>query len=735
MCRPSSRGSSLQRDFAHRPSPLTLSLYAFTACEVGFPGSKCIDLEDRTIPTHTDSPWQSGGARKELGVLREWITISICRARRHTAHDVAVAGVDLLARELVHEQRRMRVHTSLRSGSLDAILRGFMHPTARSAIEASAISELPEQRDVIVSATRAVSAANGASERQPINAANAEASLQPIIEYSDGPIECCCENAVCALRSVRDPVRCALCELSDKEAAEHAIQTAAADSSKEVACDGNRYSVLCQSTHAVYIVGKSGDNDWTTLPVNDKIMLHAQLAQTAESFGTHNRTPLIIFASPGSNADDEIALCLAQVQTTFAQIDTCACHAFAPLARASARPIHVHDLSPAQATEKLGLTELRLVCTTASPTDDSARIARGVLDTVGMMNVPVASYTSHTNTPHDTEACSERCQDSANIPAFMAHRRKSGYMPISASESYALLQRTFAQAEDGSLALLLLSSLSNLAAFIRLEMDLFQAKTASISIVGRVDRASLFNDEIEYLLPDSFAERDEADVVAVNFVFQRCQELKLPLIIVNPATADVASVPSFFYDELAALGHPVALWLRSRLTKAVVQLWEHCRQSSSPAEGSAGSTAAHDRTWFANKFCGGSTIPEGVSEPAEIWQHVTSLGLAGPLALLAAHSGMLQAFFDGEFKVVHGVEHIVIGAHLDEANEVSGVREVHQLRAFLMDALRYVLLRLARARPGTSSAIAILLRTHFEAEPRVQCAMNSTMAKMCALNL
>ena len=33
----------------------------------------------RAIPTHTDSPRQSGGARKELGVLREWITFSICR--------------------------------------------------------------------------------------------------------------------------------------------------------------------------------------------------------------------------------------------------------------------------------------------------------------------------------------------------------------------------------------------------------------------------------------------------------------------------------------------------------------------------------------------------------------------------------------------------------------------------------------------------------------------------------
>ena len=37
----------------------------------------------RAILTHTDSPRQSGGARKELNVLREWITFSICRAQRH----------------------------------------------------------------------------------------------------------------------------------------------------------------------------------------------------------------------------------------------------------------------------------------------------------------------------------------------------------------------------------------------------------------------------------------------------------------------------------------------------------------------------------------------------------------------------------------------------------------------------------------------------------------------------
>ena len=39
----------------------------------------------RAIPTHTDSPRQSGGARKELGVLREWRSRSRYVARRGTS--------------------------------------------------------------------------------------------------------------------------------------------------------------------------------------------------------------------------------------------------------------------------------------------------------------------------------------------------------------------------------------------------------------------------------------------------------------------------------------------------------------------------------------------------------------------------------------------------------------------------------------------------------------------------
>lgn len=75
-----------------------------------------------------------------------------------------------------------------------------------------------------------------------------------------------------------------------------------------------------------------------------------------------------------------------------------------------------------------------------------------------------------------------------------------------------------------------------------------------------------------------------------------------------------------------------------------------------------------------------------------IWQHVITLPMARPLALLAAHPGALQAFFDAEVKLVDGVEHCVLGVGADGSQESSGIRDINQLRAFLMDAIRYSLL-------------------------------------------
>jgi inosine-uridine nucleoside N-ribohydrolase len=107
------------------------------------------------------------------------------------------------------------------------------------------------------------------------------------------------------------------------------------------------------------------------------------------------------------------------------------------------------------------------------------------------------------------------------------------------------------------------------ASFIQQHEQLFQRKTAKVCITGGVVGESLFDDSTEYLQPDNTDPNHAHDPAAASFVFERCQALGVGLVILTRSASDVVSVPSFFYDELAALGHPVAVRLRDYLSTAI----------------------------------------------------------------------------------------------------------------------------------------------------------------------
>lgn len=71
------------------------------------------------------------------------------------------------------------------------------------------------------------------------------------------------------------------------------------------------------------------------------------------------------------------------------------------------------------------------------------------------------------------------------------------------------------------------------------------------------------------LLPQNF----KFDIDSANFVFEHCQKFGVSLVVLTRSAAYAASVPAFIYDELAALGHPVALRLRESQLKAITSLW------------------------------------------------------------------------------------------------------------------------------------------------------------------
>ena len=56
------------------------------------------------------------------------------------------------------------------------------------------------------------------------------------------------------------------------------------------------------------------------------------------------------------------------------------------------------------------------------------------------------------------------------------------------------------------------------------------------------------------------------------------------MTILTRAAAYAASVPAFIYDELATLGHPVALRLRESQLKSISDLWRRVRLPENDVE-------------------------------------------------------------------------------------------------------------------------------------------------------
>jgi len=200
------------------------------------------------------------------------------------------------------------------------------------------------------------------------------------------------------------------------------------------------------------------------------------------------------------------------------------------------------------------------------------------------------------------------------------------------------------------------------------------------------------------MMPDQSAANHMGDQPAAATVFRRCQELGVRLVVLTRTAAYGASVPAFIYDELATVGHPVAIRLRQSQIASLTAMWRKACLPPGHA-GRGGLPARCDRQWFEKIFCGGADLSSvamageeageggGISEGGGIWPHVTALNMYDPLAMLAAHPQTLERFFEVELKTVQGVEHMVIGT----SEERPGIRNGNALRSFLMDAFRYAL--------------------------------------------
>lgn len=326
-----------------------------------------------------------------------------------------------------------------------------------------------------------------------------------------------------------------------------------------------------------------------------------------------------------------------------------------------------------RAMSEMNLIDLKAVVANLAPSAARAKLARGTLDALGMRDVAVAAGSDGNSNEHPD-----------NFTSTVAMTGCDYLVREPELDGVEVLLRTYESAEPASLTLVLISSLLDAAEFIEQHEELFAAKTARVAIMGGVVPTSLQGTQLE---PDRSAANHRFDMAATEVVYRRCQELGVSLVVLTRSAAYAASVPAFIYDELASLGHPVALRLRESQRKAIDALF---KRAVLPKEdpGRLGLPERCDRSWFSQTFCGGAELASvGSDDGRSVWPYVTSLVMYDALALLSAHPATLDAFFEVGIKEVNGVEHCVVGTSDDHP----GVRDANKLRSFLMDSFRCAL--------------------------------------------
>ncbi len=317
-------------------------------------------------------------------------------------------------------------------------------------------------------------------------------------------------------------------------------------------------------------------------------------------------------------------------------------------------------------SRKQDLFELKAVIANLAPPVKRAQLAKGTLKLLGQPHVPVGIGTDCKNSPHGHD------HEFAKV-TYMADESEL-------EDGRELLVRTLQSAEDGSITLVLISGMTDIAAILREHADLVKAKVESIAIMGGVEVEKETNkvviDKDGFMVPDSAA-NNKFDMDSAIYTYRRIQELGIPMVILTRAAAYACKVPRSFYDELAATGHPVGIKLRDSQQGSIESLWQ--RACLPPGdEGRAKLPDRCDKVWFCNTFCGG----EGKDRTGEdsIWDLIQSFNLYDPMTLIAAVPELRERFYDPTVVKVGETEHLIIGV----CDAISGVKDPEALADYML---------------------------------------------------
>lgn len=319
---------------------------------------------------------------------------------------------------------------------------------------------------------------------------------------------------------------------------------------------------------------------------------------------------------------------------------------------------------------KLELIDLKAIITTLKPSYERAQLAKGVLDTLGIRNIPIG--------------VGSNIDENYSIQPYEFN---ASYMsePSKFATQDELLREVFKNAPDSSIDFLLIAGLTDANQFIKENLKLAKQKIKKVVIMGGFssDNEKHIKDKDGFLIPDT-SYNNNVDMASAKELYKLLQENNIPIVTVTKQAAMACAISPQFYEELAATKSPLGIRLSDAQSGSIKHLWHRVflKADDPLREGLPGYC---NKEWFLKTFT--KNLPEysRLTQEDSVWPYVNKLNAYDPIALLAM---VFPDMFDPKVEIINDTAHHEIGF----SPEQSGVNKPEEVRDLLLKLAKIGLL-------------------------------------------
>ena len=312
------------------------------------------------------------------------------------------------------------------------------------------------------------------------------------------------------------------------------------------------------------------------------------------------------------------------------------------------------------------------VITTLEPGEERACLARSILDSLSMHDVPIGIGTDVACPAGDIAL---HCFDG------VTHQQAFQFEPGS-----TLMARVLKEAEPKSVKLICLANMKDISTLIVKHDDLFRTKVKEIIAMG----GATYSEARQQLMPDETASNNSTDLYAARHVYAECQQNHVPTTTISRYAAYGCPLSISFLDGLQKSNHLLAGEIRDANFKAMQSLWKKCTMPAwMPGRGKL--PARCNKEWFIEFFH--VEVDDTTVTSIEILKN-SSFYLYDSIAMLCCVDAYIEFHFTPKNHMVDGTLHRVIGLKKDGV-ESSGVVNkdnlIGEIEGLMRDAFKVAL--------------------------------------------